>query len=536
MSEATANINIEATAMVGDAVDSMGELNDSLQETKEAAEEAAMAAEEMGDAASGPGAAGLRGLTPTLAMINPNLARYASAAFGAMKVTKKFGLSMASIGIYLAAAAAAVAVLYAAYYVLSARTREAAKATEALALSQEALNVAHQAGAVIRTENLRLLGEITEAEFRRMQQAQQTGDIFTEQGKQFQRQLIETADTLGEQVEKVDKLRGIWSRLSQVLDISGINLLTTQGRLHVLDAQIDGSRTVLAGYTQDWMSLVGEISAYREQIELNAALKDPFEFVGPLPFEEIATGADAAGDGVEDLTKQTATYIDQQKYLLELGIKGRLQDAEKIAAIRAEVAAIEDGSRATEAAAASEIQRRDDSITAAGNAIAAAGLLTDAIGTNAQKSFAINQALALADITVNTASAIMKAAAVSANPILIASMAALGVAQAAAVMAAQPPQAAHMGGVATRDPLAPDEGLSRRILSGETILDRATTNRIGQAGIRSMMQGGGGDQAVRIVVPYKHLDREIGRLGRNDSRSSRTMRRAAIISTGQLGW
>ena len=95
-----------------------------------------------------------------------------------------------------------------------------------------------------------------------------------------------------------------------------------------------------------------------------------------------------------------------------------------------------------------------------------------------------------------------------------------GAAQAAAI-AAQPPPA-HMG-----DPLAPDERRvsGRRVLATEAVLDSATTRRLGgEDGLRAAMRGGSSAQPVQVNLTYKHLDREVARLMRSNSRTRRAVR------------
>ena len=137
--------------------------------------------------------------------------------------------------------------------------------------------------------------------------------------------------------------------------------------------------------------------------------------------------------------------------------------------------------------------------------------------------FRTSQAAGLADVAINTAVAITKALAQLgpiAGPIAAIGLTATGAAQ-AAMIAAQPPPA-HMG-----DPLAPDERQvsGRRVLATEAVLDSATTRRMGgEDGLRAMMRSQASVEPVQVNLTYKHLDREVSRLMRSNSRTRRTMR------------
>jgi len=138
--------------------------------------------------------------------------------------------------------------------------------------------------------------------------------------------------------------------------------------------------------------------------------------------------------------------------------------------------------------------------------------------------FRTTQAAGLSQVAINTAVAITKALAdlgPVAGAIAGVGLGLAGAAQGAAI-AAQPPPA-HMG-----DPLAPDERRvsGRRVLATEAVLDSATTRRMGgEDGLRQAMRGGGvGGQPVQVNLTYKHLDREVARLMRSNSRTRRAVR------------
>ena len=139
--------------------------------------------------------------------------------------------------------------------------------------------------------------------------------------------------------------------------------------------------------------------------------------------------------------------------------------------------------------------------------------------------FRTSQAAGIAQVAMNTQVAISKALAELgpvAGPIAAVGLGLAGAAQAATI-AAQPAPA-HMG-----DPLAPDERQvsGRRVLATEAVLDSATTRRMGgEDGLRQAMRGGGGGggQPVQVNLTYKHLDREVARLMRSNSRTRRAVR------------
>jgi hypothetical protein len=137
--------------------------------------------------------------------------------------------------------------------------------------------------------------------------------------------------------------------------------------------------------------------------------------------------------------------------------------------------------------------------------------------------FRTSQAAGITQVAINTAVAITKALAELgpvAGAVAATGIALTGAAQAAAI-AAQPPPA-HMG-----DPLAPDERRvsGRRVLATEAVLDSATTRRLGgEDGLRAAMRGGSSAQPVQVNLTYKHLDREVARLMRSNSRTRRAVR------------
>lgn len=118
--------------------------------------------------------------------------------------------------------------------------------------------------------------------------------------------------------------------------------------------------------------------------------------------------------------------------------------------------------------------------------------------------FRANQAAAVADIVMSTAQAVAAAPAQYGPfaPAAIPAIVASGAVQLGIVAAQKPPL--HMGGIV--QPLAPDEQ-NRTLLSGEAVLDRATTRRLGEDGINRLQNGKSGGPDVIVISPFKHLDR-----------------------------
>ena len=118
--------------------------------------------------------------------------------------------------------------------------------------------------------------------------------------------------------------------------------------------------------------------------------------------------------------------------------------------------------------------------------------------------FRANQAAAVADIIMSTAQAVAAAPAQYGPfaPAAIPAIVAGGAVQLGVVAAQKPPL--HMGGIV--QPLAPDEQ-SRTLLTGESVLDRATTRRLGENGINRLQNGNMNGPDVIVMSPFKHLDR-----------------------------
>jgi len=120
---------------------------------------------------------------------------------------------------------------------------------------------------------------------------------------------------------------------------------------------------------------------------------------------------------------------------------------------------------------------------------------------SAQALFRLQQLLSVAKIAMLTAEGIHKATLMGpvAGAIYGGLVTASGIAQTAMVMTQQQPTL-HMGG------MGPDE--QTRVLKGEAVLDRTTTRRLGEDGVRRLQNQSTNQQDnVVILQPFKHIDR-----------------------------
>ena len=118
------------------------------------------------------------------------------------------------------------------------------------------------------------------------------------------------------------------------------------------------------------------------------------------------------------------------------------------------------------------------------------------------KIYKLNKATAIADVIFNSARAVSRMLAFPppVGPILAAIAGAAAMAQIATIATAPAPTM-HAGG------MVPDE---RNItaLKGEAVLNRAAVrNAGGPQGINRMNRGGGGDDKIIVIQPFKHFDR-----------------------------
>ena len=143
-----------------------------------------------------------------------------------------------------------------------------------------------------------------------------------------------------------------------------------------------------------------------------------------------------------------------------------------------------------------------------------------------------SQAAGLANVAISTSVAIMKALAdlgPIAGAVASVGIGLTGAAQAAAI-AAQPPPSAHIGSgmPGSRDPLAPDERMSRgrRILSTEASGPGGVANSMGTQLLNDVNTGRVQSSGrITAVIGRTHLDQELFRSGRRGtSRYARALR------------
>ena len=118
------------------------------------------------------------------------------------------------------------------------------------------------------------------------------------------------------------------------------------------------------------------------------------------------------------------------------------------------------------------------------------------------KIYKLNKATAIADVIFNSARAVSRMLAFPppVGPILAAIAGAAAMAQIATIATAPAPTM-HAGG------MVPDE-LNITALKGEAVLNRAAVrNAGGPQGINRMNRGGGGDDKIIVIQPFKHFDR-----------------------------
>ena len=490
-----ADVLIKFLAEISDFQDKVTQVTGELDTVTEKQAEVAQSGSDMAKA-SGSSMQAMAGVASIARQVNPQLGRLATLTMGASRAMRGLGIAVGSAIKAVAPVAAALAVTYGAYRVFTRDARAATEQSERFAEVQANVQdaVAKSAETLLRAKVI--TGELTAAEFNRIKAAAQANEVW---GPVID-QLKERNEVLERQIE----LDETALRQSQAPRQGGILAGTAQ--------PVTRSAAEITQALQDQ-----RIELSLNQIELSNARFAMEEFSQAIQIVQNGPSEDGQG-GVVGLTESLG------------GLRDVMQDlpTETFRFDGAEMDLREPLQQNEESAKEMAITYSD----AFGSMANSAGKLNQALGGNAQEQFKRGQALALAEVAFNTASAVMKALP---NVPLSVAMGTAGAANAALVMAQQPPPA-HMGLVpSSTGPLAPDE-MNTRVLKGEAVLDRATVRRMGGAqGVRDLMQGGGGNGQTVVVVPWKHLDRELQTSGRANSRFGRTMRRNAQISTGQRG-
>ena len=452
--------------------------------------------------------------------------------------------------------AIAVGVVTAAFALYKHETEKAAEAAERAKESIEAFNDAFEQQAVIAGDlrsELRLInGEIDKdglAHEKRKTRIVAAGDAIVaalDDQIKTQQELVDqatgpTARVSKEQQEEAAKLTTELNRLTQERADA---IEATESQIVAADAIAEFHREA-AEATDDFAGAQGKLadsielvsSSLQEQLALLDDFNQSIEtgIGGSAP-----AGVDALVGRINDLTlseKELLTASEmlklEQSALDAEFARGNVsldqydtltgQVAGKQAELSEQTRGVEDAAKASEKAL--KLKGVQESLEATAEL---SGMLAEKLGQDNKKAaltmFRISKAAGLASIAISTAVGISKTIEeYGMTPIGIAAsvgVGLLGAAQAATVAATPAP--AHMG-----DPLAPDERRvsGRRVLATEAVLDSATTRRMGgEDGLRQAMRGGGSSQPVQVNLTYKHLDREVARLMRSNSRTRRAVR------------
>jgi len=320
---------------------------------------------------------------------------------------------------------------------------------------------------------------------------------------QFQKELSDEAEAEAEREKKRQEARQRAAKRRAEIEAASNNVAATRGKL---EDQIYQS-------TLKQMDSDDQIETkYQRQLELleeqRQAIYDQFDAA-----EALARSA-ADKEKIETLNLESARAIadmDTREHQLKLERDQQLAEL-------AEQRSKENKKRAKEQAkleaklAAKALAQQEATLQATIGGLqqfSTSGLQLLEMTENKNRDlinvlFRINQAAALADIAMSTAKAIARAPADygPGAPVAVAAITAGAAAQAAVVLAQKPPM--HMGGIV--QPLAPDEQ-QRTVLTGESVLDRATTRRLGEDGIQRLQEGKSATPEVIVMNPFKHLDR-----------------------------
>jgi hypothetical protein len=286
--------------------------------------------------------------------------------------------------------------------------------------------------------------------------------------------------------------------------------------------------------------------------EINSIEVDEDPFLGPL--ESALRAQEALGEQRMFLrAMEEEDALLRQQYLIEAELQrkenheaqaDRLADMEQIIADHHQ--AVSD----MEAEAAEERAQRladvfEENIQGIGGL---AGALSDVFEeradglgednmAQAQRAFEISKALAIAEITVNTAAAIMsvvsQAKSVTGAAARVIAIGALGAVQMAQVK--KQDLSFHSGGIV---PESDPSETSATLLPGEAVLNRSAVSMLGQSGvsqINSGMMPGSSSQLVAVET-YKHFDRFVGDEYRRQGTLFNLFRKNSEGTFGQRGY
>lgn len=480
----------ELEAEIGRAQGALGDLEGGADDTSSSLSSMGKTAGQLNTALKGMNRGGINAVAAGLSMVNPQAARLVRT-LGAMRLLT-------------GPLAIALGVLAAAFAAYKHEVDKAAEAAEQAQERIESFNDAFDTQAVIAEDlrnELRLIqGEIDKdglAHEKRKTRIQAAGDAVVA--------------AIDEQIEAQQKL---------------IDEQEQERRVSVeQQAQVEALKQEMALLTQERRDAIeateSQIDAAEAIAEFNRELAASEEFLADKTRQRAAADREAA-----EAAKERAAANRQSIDALIADLN--TVSAETGVAIDQTVAQLDAALNEVEMLALQDQEAIKGGIIESLGAVASlSSTLSDQMAEDNKKTalalFRTSQAAGLVQVAINTQVAISKALAQLgpvAGPVAAVGLGLAGAAQ-AAVIAAQPPPA-HMG-----DPLAPDERRvsGRRVLATETVLDSATTRRMGgEDGLREAMRGGGGSQPVQVNLTYKHLDREIARLMRSNSRTRRAVR------------
>jgi len=533
----------ELESEIGRAQGALGDLGAGADDTSGSLGSMGKTAGQLGGALKGMNRGGINAVAAGLGMVNPQAAQLVRT-LGAMRLLT-------------GPLAIALGVLAGAFALYKHEMDRAAEAAENAKKRIEEFNDAFADQAVIAEDlraELRLInGEIDKdglAHEKRRIRIQAAGDG-----------VVKAIDAQIEAQQTLIKSTEVNTRVSDEQQ-AGIALLRlelarlNQERADAIEAtesQIDAADAIAEFHRESKDAAEGHADAQGELSDsidkASSSLHDQLDFLDDF-VDIFDTGfAGSAPAGVDELVDRINALTESEKELLsvteQLNLEQSALDAQfargnvtieqydtltgqitdKQAELSEETLGVEDAAKASEKAL--KLKGVQESIEATAEL---SGMLTEKLGEDSKKAaltmFRISKAAGLASIAISTAVGISKTIEeYGMTPIGIAAsvgVGLLGAAQAATVAATPAP--AHMG-----DPLAPDERQvsGRRVLATEAVLDSATTRRMGgEDGLRQAMRGGGGGggQPVQVNLTYKHLDREVARLMRSNSRTRRAVR------------
>ena len=452
--------------------------------------------------------------------------------------------------------AIAVGVVTAAFALYKHETEKAAEAAERAKESIEAFNDAFEEQAVIAGDlrsELRLInGEIDKdglAHEKRKNRIVAAGDAIVaalDEQIKTQQELVDqatgpTARVSKEQQEEAAKLTTELNRLTQERADA---IEATESQIAAAEAIAEFHRES-AEATDDFAGAQGKLADNIEKV--SSALQDQLVLLDDFNQSIEAgiggsapAGIDALVGRINDLTRSEEELLSSSE---RLQLEQSALDAEftrgnvtleqydtLTAQIAGRQADLAEEQRGVEAAAkAAEMALRLDGVQEGLKTTTdLSGILSEEMTKNNKKAakamFVVSKAAAIAQAIISTAVGVTKALEeYGPTPVGFAAAAAVGIIGGVQIAKIKSqPAPAHMG-----DPLAPDERRvsGRRVLATETVLDSATTRRMGgEDGLREAMRGGGSSQPVQVNLTYKHLDREVARLMRSNSRTRRAVR------------